>query len=216
MINRLFFFLATRFGWLLITALGKLTRIECHGLEHFERLKKQRERFIICTWHGRMLLPIYYFRKQNIHVIVSEHRDGEMIARTVEKLGYFPIRGSSTRGGRKAALGLIRAIKQGYIGCIIPDGPRGPALSFKKGALQISQKTGAKLLPITFSAARAIHLGSWDRFTLWQPFTRALVLIGEPIAIPQTNSDAALEALRRDVEAAMRKQVESADASFQK
>ncbi|MFQ5630026.1 MAG: lysophospholipid acyltransferase family protein [bacterium] len=214
--NRILFFLATKLGWLLIIFLAKLTRIKFIGRERFQRLKESGRPFIVCVWHGRMLLPVYLLRNENVHAIVSEHQDGEMIAQTAQKLGFTIIRGSSTRGGRKAALGLIRALKYGKIGCVVPDGPRGPRHEFKEGALFIAQRTGATLQVLTCSSNKFFELRSWDRFRIWKPFSRSVAIYSEPIEVPSTLSKAEFENLRLRIQETMISQHEEADAYFQK
>ena len=209
-------FLATRLGWLLILLLAKLTRIEYIGREHFQRLKESGRPFIVCFWHGQMLLPVYLLRNENVHAIVSEHQDGEIIAQTVQKLGFTTIRGSSTRGGRKAALGLIKALRNGNIGCIIPDGPRGPRYEFKAGTLFIAQKTGAPLLALTYSSNKFFELRSWDRFRIWKPFSRSVAIFSEPIEVPSVMSKAEFENYRQKIQQKMISQQEEADAFFRK
>lgn len=214
--DRLIFFAATRFGWLLILLLGRLMRITILGSEHIQRLRENGIPFLLCVWHGRMLLPIYLHRKDRMHVIVSEHRDGEMIARTLQKLGYIPVRGSSTRGGSKAALGLIRALRCGQFCAIIPDGPKGPRHEFKGGALAIARKTGAPLLPLTFAASRAVHFNSWDRFIMWKPFSRCVAIYGAPYTVPDTPVPESFEAARQEIQRRMIELDEQADAYFRK
>ena len=118
--------------------------------------------------------------------MISEHRDGEIIAQIAERLGYTTVRGSSSRGGGRALIGLMRAIESGRDGAVTPDGPRGPAHVFAPGAAIASQRTGAALLPVRASASRAWRLKSWDRFLVPKPFARVRVVYG-----PLTPVDAA-------------------------
>ena len=212
--QRILFFLATRLGWLFILFWGKLTRIEYIGREHYIWLKQHQKPFMFCIWHGRILLPIYVHRFEAIQAMVSEHRDGEMIAQTLERLGYRTVRGSSTRGARKATIQMIRLLKQGAVGAIMPDGPRGPRHRFKAGAAIIAQKAGAYLLLMTFASSRYIQFRSWDRFYLWKPFSRSVVIYSEPIRVPEALRDNELEAFVQQLERQMIEQEEQADAYF--
>jgi lysophospholipid acyltransferase (LPLAT)-like uncharacterized protein len=125
------------------------------------------------------LLPLlWYHRNQGIAVVISEHRDGEIIAQIAERLGYATVRGSSSRGGSRALIGLMRALESGLDGAVTPDGPRGPAHVFAPGAAIASQRTGVPLLPIRASAARAWRLKSWDRFLVPKPFATVRVTYG--------------------------------------
>jgi len=214
--DRLLFWLATRLGGPFIRFWGHLARIEFAGREHFERLRQQKQPFLFAVWHGRILLPIYVHRDEGIYGMVSEHRDGEMIAQTLEKLGYRTVRGSSTRGGKKAAIAMIRALRSGGSGAVMPDGPNGPRHRLKPGVVTLAQKAGVPILPITFAAARAIRFNSWDRFTLWKPFSRCVVLYAEPIWVPADLSGEAFQAFCQQLEWQLIELEQQADAYFRK
>jgi lysophospholipid acyltransferase (LPLAT)-like uncharacterized protein len=211
----LLFWLATRLGWLLVLMWGRATRIEVLHQHHLDRLLSKEQPFILCIWHGRILLPIYLHRTTGLHAMVSTHRDGEMIARVLQKLGYRTVRGSSTRGGREAFHRMVNVLRNGGKGAIMPDGPRGPRHHFKPGAIKIAQRSGALLLPLTFAAERNITLKSWDRFLLWRPFSRTVAMYGQPIAVPARLDGEQLENLRHGVERQMIELELQADAHFQ-
>jgi len=201
--KRLVFWLATRLGWLLILALGCLTRLRFVGREHFEWLRDNQKSFIFCIWHGKILIPILAHRRENVHAMVSLHVDGEMIAQTLHRLGIRTIRGSSTRGAQRAAVEMIRALKTAKICAIMPDGPNGPRHFFKPGAITIAQKSGAYLLPFTFACSNPFRFKSWDRFTIPLPFSKSVAVYGEPIAVPADLKEEAFENFRLLVEGKM-------------
>lgn len=213
--QRLIFFLATRCGWLAILALGFLTRIRYVGREHFEWLRDHKRPFIYCIWHGRILLPIFVHRYENIQAMVSLHDDGEMIAQTLHRLGYITARGSSTRGGQRAMIEIIRTLKKGGVAAIMPDGPKGPRHEFKAGAVLIAQRAGAYLLPFTFSATPKTQFKSWDKFTIMLPFSTGVVMYGEPVAVPADAAPEEMERIRQDMEKRMVELEQRADAYFQ-
>ncbi|MBC7187724.1 MAG: lysophospholipid acyltransferase family protein [Calditrichaeota bacterium] len=195
--------LACKLGWLLILAMGHLTRVRAVGRQNWERALSSGRGVLVMVWHGRILLPIYLHRRQGIIPMVSLHEDGEMIARTVERLGYRTIRGSSTRGGREAFHQMLAALSEGAICAIMPDGPRGPRHHLKPGAIRLAHRSGAYLLPVTFSCDRPIFARSWDKFMLWRPFARSVIFYGEPFAVPAHLSEPELEELRQKVEQQM-------------
>lgn len=209
------FFLATKLGGPFIRFWGKLARVEFVGREHYDQLRQHHKPFLFAVWHGRILLPIYMHRDEGIYGMVSEHRDGEMIAQTLEKLGYRTVRGSSTRGAKKAAIAMIRALRSGASGAVMPDGPNGPRHKLKPGVVSLSQKSGVPILLITFAAERAIRFNSWDRFTLWLPFSRCVVLYSEPIPVPPGLEGKDFEAFCRRMEQQMIDLEQQADAYFQ-
>ncbi|MEO8561478.1 MAG: lysophospholipid acyltransferase family protein [bacterium] len=141
------------------------------------------KRVIYALWHGELLPLLWLHRSQDIALVISEHRDGEIIARIAETLGYATIRGSSSRGGSRALIGLMRELEGGRDAAVTPDGPRGPAHVFAPGAAIAAQRTGALIVPIRASASRAWRLKSWDRFLVPKPFARVEVVYGEPVSV---------------------------------
>jgi lysophospholipid acyltransferase (LPLAT)-like uncharacterized protein len=153
------------------------------------------QRVIFTLWHGELLPLLWHHRGEPIAVIVSEHRDGEIIARIAERFGYATIRGSSSRGASRALIGLMRALEAGYNGAVTADGPRGPAHVFAPGAAIAAQRTGAPIIPVRASASRAWRLRSWDRFLVPKPFAQVRVVYGATIPVrAATPRDAAEQA----------------------
>ncbi len=213
--KRIVFWLATRLGWLLILGLGYLTRLRYIGREHLAWLRDNHKPHLYCIWHGKILMPIFAHRGENAYTMVSLHADGEMIARTVQRLGYRTIRGSSTRGAQRAAAEMIRALKAGNVCAIMPDGPKGPRHMFKPGAITIAQKSGAYLLPLTFACSASYRFNkSWDRFTLPLPFSKCAVIYGEPIAVPADLKDDKFEDFRLMMESKMLELEKYAESYF--
>ena len=146
-------------------------------------LEFQSEPAIFIVWHSEFLLPTYIFRNKGHHILISEHRDGEFIARIVKKLGYNFIRGSSTRGGLKALKHIIRLLEQGLNVVITPDGPKGPPRKIQKGTLQASAISGYPIIPVASFSKWKYRFKSWDRFSLALPFSKSIVLLGKPVFI---------------------------------
>ena len=174
-------------------------RIENAGAA--SRLVEEGRPFIACFWHGRMLMiPNAWVYSAPVSILISQHRDGVFISRTLRHLGVGTIAGSSSRGGGNALIAMVRALKRGeYIG-ITPDGPRGPRMRVAPGAISAARLSGALLLPVTFAAARSKVLSSWDRFLLPCPFARGIVRIGEPIEVPGDADENRSEELRQELE----------------
>jgi len=145
------------------------------------------ETFIVAMWHGDLLMqPFNYknFKPQGtVKGMISEHRDGEAIRKTVEFLGIGSLAGSSTRGGVKALIGAIKSVKNGIDIAITPDGPRGPIYSVADGVVMISQKTKAKILPFSAVPSKYWQINSWDKFIVPKPFGTINFYIGEPIDV---------------------------------
>ncbi len=178
---------------MLIRALAMTWRIEVRHGEHIESLRAHRKPFIFALWHGQLLPLLWYHRKQGISLVISEHRDGERIARVATSLGYELVRGSSTRGGGRALIQLSRALQSGKEAAITPDGPKGPARSVAQGVVVAAQRSGAAILPIAATASRAWRIGSWDSFMIPKPFSRVIVGYSAPIYVAEETTDGALQ-----------------------
>ncbi|MDW7679239.1 MAG: lysophospholipid acyltransferase family protein [bacterium] len=214
--KKITFFLAVRFGWLFLLALGKTLFVKEKGRHYINWVKAKKANYIYVLWHGRIVVPIYVHRYEGICPMVSQHADGEMIAVTMEKLGYRTVRGSSTRGGKKAFHDMVTRIKQGMVGAMIPDGPRGPRHDLKPGTLYLAQQTGAYLIPATFSSNRKIIFKSWDKFFLPLPFSKNILLYGEPITVPKNTTPREMVKIRSKFEQQMIKLEQRADEYFRK
>ena len=167
-----------RVGVWLIRALASTWRMETVNGEPLAEARRTRRPVLFTLWHGELLPLLWHQRGENVAIVISEHRDGEIIARIAESLGYATVRGSSSRGGSRALIGLMREIDAGRDGAITPDGPRGPARVFAPGAAVAAQRTGALIAPIRAQASHAWRLKSWDRFLIPKPFARVRVSFG--------------------------------------
>lgn len=186
-----------RAGVLVIRALASTWRYRVVNPEVVDGLRERRTPMILALWHGQMLVPLWHHRGQGIGILISEHRDGEIIAQIAASLKLRTVRGSTSRGGGRALIGLVRELSDGYDIAITPDGPRGPAGSFAPGALVAAQRAGAPIVAIGVHAPRAWHLGSWDRFVIPWPFSRVYMAYSEPTYVAAaTPREAAAEAPR--------------------
>ena len=188
-------------GYPLINALGHTLRWRVEGMHHFDAITASGRQPVMAFWHGRILPATFYFRGRGIVVITSENFDGEWIARVIERFGYGTARGSSTRGGRKAMVQLVRAMKAGKPAGFTLDGPRGPARVAQPGAVWLAGATGNPILPFHLEAASAWTLRSWDRTQIPKPLTHVALVIGEPIEVPPDAMDDAREQVRLTLEA---------------
>ncbi|MCK5739128.1 lysophospholipid acyltransferase family protein [bacterium] len=214
--RKIVLFLGYRFGWSLIWIVGKMCRIETRNEHYRLEFIEKNAGYLVAVWHGRLLLPAFYHRGQGIVAMVSQHGDGEIIARAIQQGGYKTVRGSSTRGGRQALLSMVRALKKNNAGTIMPDGPKGPRHILKAGTLTIAQLTGVPILPLSFSADRAFVFRSWDGFMLPKPGARVLINYGAPITIPRRTTPEEFEEIRLDVETRLNQLEQNADDYFRK
>lgn len=177
---------------------------QTRGGAHIALLLAQKRPFILAFWHGRILMaPCPWPNGRTIKMLISTHRDGELIARTVAHFGIETVRGSKSRGGSAALRTMAKALEAGHDVGITPDGPRGPRMRAQPGAIALASLSGAPIVPLTYSCARRRVLGSWDRFILALPFGRGVFLWGEPLSVPRDADAAARETLRRELERRM-------------
>lgn len=180
-------------GGAALRSLALTWRFEVRNAQAIESLRDQRRPFIFSLWHGQLLPLLWHHRNQQIAVLISEHRDGELVARLARSLGYRLIRGSSTRGGERALLTLVRELQEGQEVAVTPDGPRGPAFTFAPGALVAAQRSRTPILPIAAHASGAWRLGSWDRFLIPKPFARVTIAYGNAAEVVAQDSRAAAD-----------------------
>ncbi len=162
-------------------------------------------------WHNRLLGPLIPYRNQGAGVVISQSRDGELIARVVEGFGYVALRGSSTRGGSQALRGLLRHLRSGHDVAFTPDGPRGPRYTVRPGLAYLAAKTGLPVVPMGVAYSRKAVFSSWDRFQLPLPFATVLLHLGAPLHFPPGSpEDESSEAIGGALQAA----TEAAEASL--
>jgi lysophospholipid acyltransferase (LPLAT)-like uncharacterized protein len=187
-----------------------------------EQMWAQNKPFIIAFWHGRMLiLPCMWPRTSKMHMLISMHRDGEMIARAIGYFGHGTVRGSAAKpgsakdkGGAAALRGMLKALKVSeYVG-ITPDGPRGPRMRATEGIVTVARVSGVPILPCSFSARSRVVLNTWDRFVIPLPFTRGVIVWGEAINVGRDADAAQLGAARLAVEAGLNAVTQAADAAM--
>jgi lysophospholipid acyltransferase (LPLAT)-like uncharacterized protein len=140
-----------------------------------------------------MLPLLYHHRGRDIAILISEHSDGEIIARIAARLGLGLVRGSTSRGAARSLVLLGRRLESGTDVAITPDGPRGPARSVAPGALVTAQRSGVHIVPLTISVDRAWQLSTWDRFVIPKPFARVVIGYGTPALVPAASPREAAE-----------------------
>jgi len=187
-------------GYPLINALGHTLRWRIEGAHHYDAVVASGRPPIMAFWHGRILPATYYFRHRGIVVITSENFDGEWIARIIERFGFGTARGSSSRGGLKAMLKLMRDMEQGKPAGFTVDGPRGPARIAQPGAIWLARATGNPVLPFHIEASSHWTANSWDRTQIPKPFSTIALVVGEPLDVPADTTDEQLESARRELE----------------
>jgi hypothetical protein len=176
--------LASRLGGVLLRVLARTWRVRWVNRAPVDAMQSAGEPYILALWHGELLPLLWTQRSRHLTVLISEHGDGEIVARVALSLGYRTVRGSTSRGGGRALLGMCRALDEDRQSlAFTPDGPRGPSRTFAPGALIVAQRTGAPIVPAAAGASRAWRLKSWDKFLIPKPFARVTVAYGDPVRV---------------------------------
>ena len=187
-------------GALLVRALGATWRVDRSSLVALDAAIAGGRRCIFALWHAGLLPLVWTHRGRGVVVLVSRHRDGELITRIIERLGFATSRGSSTRGGEEGVMDMLRKAGEGRLLAITPDGPRGPAGTLKPGIVYLASRSGLPIVPVAAASRSCWRLRSWDRFRIPRPFTRVVVAYGDPIAVPPGLAGETLEPWRARVE----------------
>ncbi len=152
-------------------------------------------------WHSRLLMMVHAWTfDRPFFMLISRHRDGALIAEAIGRLGIGVVSGSTRKSGASAFRELLRMLRAGTSIGITPDGPRGPRMRIDPGVILLARLSGAPIIPATYSVRRRLLIDSWDRFLLPLPFSRGVLLCGEPVLVPRDAGAAELEALRLDLE----------------
>lgn len=173
--------------------------------EYEDEICKQMP-FACACFHGTMLFPVYYCRRYPGVVMVSQSHDGEIIDRSIKRLGYDTVRGSSSKGGKEALSEMIEQIKErNYCSGLAVDAPRGPSRKVKMGIVMVGRETGQPIVPFVSWSTRQIQFKSWDSMIVPLPFSTIVMTWGKPIFAPQGLSNEEYEKIRQDIETEMLK-----------
>ena len=170
----------------LIRLLSLTYRYQFIGLENKKKAKDNslNGSYVYALWHQNLIGAILSHIGEKFTMVISESDDGELVAVTCEKFGHLPARGSSTRGGKKALIEIVKNIKKGYPGALTVDGPKGPAREVKPGIIEIARLAEVPIVPLSpFPTRYWTFTRSWDKFRVPKPFSKIIVVIGEPIMI---------------------------------
>ena len=171
---------------------------------------KNGERVLLCVWHQQFFSAIRYFKKYERYrpsLMISQSRDGEVVAGVAALTGWNPVRGSSSKGGKSALKGMIQALKRNGLAGHIVDGPRGPIGHVKAGAIRLATEADAHIVPCYTEADRAWFFNSWDRFFIPKPFSTVTIRFDDPQKpdLPESESD--FETCRQELENRMAREL---------
>src|SRR5262249_17845039 len=167
-------------------------------------------RYIYAFWHENMLCLLSQYAQPNIHVLISRHADGQLIAELARHLGFGLVRGSTNRGGVEAVRQMLRLSQDAHL-AVTPDGPRGPRRIIQPGLIYLAARTGLPIIPIGIGYRRPWRMHSWDQFAVPRPFTHMKCVTAEPICIPAEADKEKLEHYRCQVERSLLEMCELAE-----
>ncbi|MGQ0704205.1 MAG: lysophospholipid acyltransferase family protein [Gemmatimonadales bacterium] len=201
--------LVARLAGPLVSWLARSWRIELRGAwEAWQALEAGGRPYVLLAWHEALLPLLWQHRDRGMTIVVSEAREGRYLSAYARRLGYREARGSSTRGGVRALIAAIRALRRGGSVAFTPDGPRGPRRAFKGGVLLAAQRGGAPIVPVHAGADRAWRLKSWDRMLIPKPFARVRIAYEAPFEVERVPGG--LEAARARASAELERAVSEA------
>ncbi len=160
------------------------------GVEHFKdaRMKSPFKTCIVALWHQNMFPMLTWCINTRFTTIISKSKDGDFMAYTAETFGHVPARGSSSRGGKEALLEVIKEMKKGLPATMAIDGPRGPIYKVKPGTIEMARQTESAIIPWTCSSSSYWQFNSWDKMKLPKPFSKIVIIFGEPIWVDKNIS----------------------------
>jgi len=187
--------IAKRIGGPLVNLIGRSLRLEVHGWTRLSYFVKTGKPVVFQLWHGDMFISWYLTAPFKPAAIVSQAGDGDIASAVLEGLDYITFRGSSTRGGRKAYMGMIRHLRKRTIkvSAFASDGPRGPRREMKPGTVVTAQHLDGYVVPVAATAKWALRARGWDKFAIPLPFSKAVASFGEPIKINKRLKSEAFE-----------------------
>ena len=210
MFKKLKFIIYTRafivFVYYFIQLYSLTFRLRIINEKKWQDLLKQGRPILLCAWHQQFFSAIRYFRtysKFNPGIMISQSRDGELIAGVANRIGWRTLRGSSSRGGKKAMNAMIEHLLTHGLGAHILDGPTGPIGKVKAGVIKMAQKTDALVVPLYAHAEHAWFFNSWDKFMLPKPFSKVTLTFGDEIQLTPDGTSSDFEAKRQLLETTM-------------
>ncbi len=184
--------------------IGKTTRWKTVELNELNEVWQKEKAIISITWHGRaLMLPYFWNKKLPINALVSMHNDGKIISTLLKKYGFGVIEGSTTSGGKEAAIKIKTSLEKNEAICIIPDGPIGPRMKMNDSPLYFAKKTGKPIIATTYSISNSFIAKSWDAMMFPLPFQKGIVYATKPYYIPKDASKEDLEKYKLEIEEEM-------------
>jgi lysophospholipid acyltransferase (LPLAT)-like uncharacterized protein len=176
-----------------------------------EVARRSGRRYIYAFFHEVMLFPAYFWAWPEMQILISDHRDGELITQVVRRLGFGVVRGSTTRGGARALREMVGRVDRGHL-CVTPDGPKGPRRHVHQGLAYLASRTGLPIVGAGMAFGDPWRARSWDRFAVPRPYRAAACVIPPPVVVPPDADRDTIETCRLEVERRMQTATIEAEA----
>ena len=203
---------------LYVWVLRQTVRLELEGVEHVDADAGGQ---VVAFWHGRLVLAPLFANHSPlpVHMLISTHRDGEIIADALKLPGLKFIRGSAAnpkkalkdKSGARAVVQMTAALREGHIVGITPDGPRGPARQSQLGVVRLAAQSGVPIIPLGLAVSRSITLGTWDRCQVPLPFAKIAVIAASPYFCPADSSVDGLKSCATELAERLNRVTDNAD-----
>ena len=171
-------------------------RVIVHNEENCSPVRDKERNAIAAFWHYSIFYVLYHMRHYSGTAMVSASRDGEYLARVVEKFGFSTVRGSKNTKSVEGLMALLRAVRKGSNVAIVADGSQGPAQIVQAGCIYLAARSGVPILPMVYAASSYFTINSWDRTILPKPFCRIDFHYGEPLLVPAKANPEEIEQYR--------------------
>lgn len=198
--------MASRFIYRAVGLYGRTFRLKIENEAPWITHLNNGGKILLCAWHQQFFSAIGYFKKYrgyDPHIMISPSKDGEIIANVAKQAGWHPIRGSSSRDGKKALHNLIYKLKETKLAAHIVDGPRGPMGKVKAGTIRLAHMTDALIVPFYVFTERAWAFNSWDRFFIPKPSATVFLRFGDMVRFDTVHNSLDFESQRRHLEQIM-------------
>lgn len=203
--------------WLVVKTLKSTWRVRFLSIENKKKAHSlhPHDGFAFAIWHGNALWGCVVHQGQKFTPLCSRSKDGEVAAFLCEKLGFRPVRGSSSKGGKEARDEILALLMEGYPTALTVDGPRGPIAKSKAGAVSIARDGACAILPLGAGIDRYWQLKSWDQFKIPKPFAKIAVVYAEPIQVPSETEKADFEKYQHQLDASLNSMEDKRDTYLQ-
>jgi lysophospholipid acyltransferase (LPLAT)-like uncharacterized protein len=202
-------------AYALARVIGPTLRYEVLGWRHIDRVHSEKRRCVYSFWHRTIFLAMWWWRNRGVTAMTSANFDGQILGRSLERLGYKTTHGSSSRGGLRGLAVLARQLREGHDAAFAADGPRGPRYAAKAGPVILARRSGCPIVGFHLFAEHAHTFErSWDLFQLPQPFSRVVLVIGPPIEVAEDADRDTLSSKQADLQRMLERTRDIAESWF--